>query len=119
MIEIMDIDTAGRARIARLVTYEMARLGITRSRVVREWVGRIGPATVTRIRSGDPKVAVETLAAVGDLLGMPRGFLLYVGAGDVDRIAASGGDPDLIRWTLDMINETDNNGSEGSKSRPA
>ena len=96
------IDETGRERIAILVSYELARLGMTRSRMRKEWSHRVSSATVDRVRTGKP-AGEQYLAAIGDLLGMPRGFLVYVGEGDAERIRTSGGDPDLIRWTLDLI----------------
>jgi hypothetical protein len=96
------IDETGRDRIAILVSYELARLGMTRTRMRKEWSHRVSSGTVDRIRTGKP-AGEQYLAALGDLLGMPRGFLQYVGRGDVERIKASGADADLIRWTLTLL----------------
>ena len=102
MIDVMT-DAQGRRWIAELVDYEVSRLGLTRTRMRKQWGSVISPATVDRVRHGDV-VGDQYLAAICGLLGMPRGYLQYVGEGDIDRIKTSGGDPDLIRWTLDLIN---------------
>lgn len=109
MLDLMT-DETGRRWIAELVSYEVGRLGLTRTRMKQQW-SRVSPATVDRVRRGDV-VGDQYLAAIGDLLGMPRGYLEYVGNGDIDRIKGSGGDPDLIRWTIDMI-EAEKNSATG------
>jgi hypothetical protein len=101
MIDVMT-DETGRRWIAELVQYEVSRLGLTRTRMRKQWGSVVSPATVDRVRRGEV-VGDSYLAAIGDLLGMPRGFLTYVGEGDVARIKTSGADPDLIRWVLDLL----------------
>ena len=101
MIDVMT-DAQGRRMLAELVSYEVSRLGLTRTRMRKEWGPVVSPATVDRVRRGEV-VGDQYLAAIGDRLGMPRGFLTYVAEGDIDRIKKSGGDPDLIRWTLDLL----------------
>lgn len=102
------IDTQGRSRIGRLVSAEISRRGMTGLRLASS--GRPGIATINRIKAGDPRVSLQMLRALGDKLGLPRDFLIYVGTGDVARIRASArpgnpDDADLIRWTEDLIDE--------------
>jgi hypothetical protein len=108
------IDTQGRMRIGRLVGAEMARRGITGHQLAAS--GRPRIATINRIKAGDPNVSETMLRALGDKLGLPRDFLIYVGTGDTRKISSSArpdhdDDPDLIRWTLDLI-QADNPGRE-------
>jgi hypothetical protein len=103
MILVM-MDTAGRRRIAELVRAEMARQGLSGPTI--DAGGRVSRATVDRVKRGDPRVSDTTLMALGDILGLPRGFLTYVGEADIAKIAASGADPDLVRWTLDLVAES-------------
>lgn len=103
------IDTTGRARIGTLVNAEMAKRGMTGARLAAG--GSPGIATINRIKAGDPKVSDFMLRALGDRLGLPRDFLIYVGTGDIRKIEASArpghdDDPDLIRWTVEMIRES-------------
>lgn len=78
------IDSRGRNRIGELST------------------GRVSRATINRAKRGDP-ISDTMLRALGDALGLPRDYLLYVGTGNVQKVQASGADPDLIRWTTDLI----------------
>ena len=105
------IDENGRRWIGALVGYEVGRLGLTRTRMRKQW-SRVSPATVERVTRGEA-VGDQYLAAIGDLLGMPRGYLQYVGAGDTDRIKGSGADADLIRWTVDLIDADSNDTATG------
>lgn len=50
-------------------------------------------------------------------LGMPRGYLLYVGNGDIGRIRESGADPDLIRYSLDLVGAKRLEPKQGRKRR--
>lgn len=95
------IDTQGRIRIGMLVRAAMGWQGLSGSRI--EAGGRVSRATVDRVKRGDPKVSDTMLRALGDTLGLPRDYLLYVGNGDIRKIQESGADPDLIRVTIDMI----------------
>lgn len=95
------IDTQGRARIAQLVRAVMGWEGLSAPKI--EAGGRVSRATVDRVKAGDPRVSDTMLRALGDALGLPRDYLLYVGSGDMKQIERSGADPDLIRVTLDMI----------------
>lgn len=116
MLDVM-IDETGRRIIGALVTYELGRLGLHRGRIKKEWT-RVSPATVDRIRRAEP-VGDQYLAAIGDLLSMPRGYLQYVGAGDVERIKNSGADADLIRWTLDLIKHEHDRSTAGMNGNGA
>lgn len=110
---IFMIDTAGRIRIGQFVRAAMGWQGLSGSRI--EAGGRVSRATVDRVKRGDPKVSDTMLRALGDTLGLPRDYLLYVGSGDARKIQESGADPDLIRVTIDMIRSapSDVRGVEG------
>jgi hypothetical protein len=95
------IDAAGRRRIGELVRAVMAWEDLTGDSIGAG--GRISRATVDRVKRGDPSVSDTTLHALGDVLELPRGFLLYVGDGDIEAIRQSGADPDLIVWTIRMM----------------
>lgn len=101
---IFMIDEQGRIRIGLFVRAAMGWTGLSGPRI--EAGGRVSRATVDRVKRGDPKVSDTMLRALGDTLGLPRDYLLYVGSGDERQIEKSGADPDLIRVTLDMIRES-------------
>lgn len=94
------IDSRGRTRIGETVKAVMAWEGYTGVGI--DSTGRVSRATINRAKRGD-EISDTMLRALGDALGLPRDYLLYVGAGDVRKIEASGADPDLIRWTTDLI----------------
>lgn len=94
------IDARGRVLIGETVKAVMAWEGYTGVGI--DSTGRVSRATINRAKRGDP-ISENMLRALGDALGLPRDYLLYVGAGNVRRIEASGADPDLIRWTTDLI----------------
>jgi hypothetical protein len=94
------IDTQGRARISALVKAVMGWEGMTGPKTAA--LGRPSIATINRIKAGE-EVTDTMLRAMGDRLKLPKDFLLYVGSGDVARIRNSGADPDLLRWTLDLV----------------
>lgn len=96
------IDRHGRARIARFVTEEIARRGIS-TRALGAAPGRPSLPTIKRIKAEDPDVSDTMLRAMGGKLGLPADWLIYIGTGDKRRIANSGADPDLIRVTLDLF----------------
>lgn len=98
------IDSRGRRRIAEFVKAAMGWSGVSGPAIER--TGRVSRATVDRIKRGDDRVSDTMLRALGDVLELPRDFLMYVGTGDAKQIAASGGDPDLVRWTLELIEES-------------
>lgn len=104
---ILFMDNAGRGRIAELVRASMGWQGL--SGVAIDGTGRVSRATVDRIKRGDPNVSDTTLRALGDVLGLPRDFLIYVGSGDIAAIRdAASADPDLVRWTLaSLFSNTD------------
>lgn len=113
LISMIDrIDSRGRQRIGELVTAVMRWQGLTGVELGN--AGRISRATLYRVKGGDV-VASTTLYQLGDALGLPRDYLLYVGRGDVRKIEASGGDPDLIRWTVDLI-QGEQGGQQGLSS---
>lgn len=95
------IDSNGRYWIGQTVRAAMSWEGLTGERI--EAGGRVSRATVDRVKRGDPRVSDNMLRTLGNVLGLPRDFLLYVGAGDIRRIEQSGADHDLIRWTIDLI----------------
>lgn len=95
------IDAQGRIRIGELVRAAIGWQGLSGPKI--EAGGRVSRATVDRVKRGDPKVSDTMLRALGDTLGLPRDYLLYVGSGDVKQIERSGADPDLIRVTLSLI----------------
>lgn len=94
------IDTRGRTRIGETVKAVMAWEGYTGVGI--DSTGRVSRATINRAKRGD-EISDTMLRALGDALGLPRDFLLYVGAGDVRKIENSGADQDLIRWTIELI----------------
>lgn len=99
------IDSSGRIRIGRFVKAAMGWQGLSGSRI--EAGGRVSRATVDRVKRGDPRVSETMLRALGDTLGLPRDYLLYVGSGNVRKIEESGADADLIRVTVDLIQSPD------------
>lgn len=98
------VDNRGRHRIGELVKAVMAWDGRTPTAIDRE--GRISRATVNRARAGR-EMGDTMYRALGDVLGLPKDYLLYVGAGDIRKVEASGADPDLVRWTVDLIRSDD------------
>lgn len=94
------IDARGRARIAKLVKHEIARQGRTAAEVGA--LGMPSLPTIKRVKAGE-EVSDEMLDALGGRLGLPRDFILYVGTGDVRKVRNSGAEPDLIRWSLELI----------------
>lgn len=97
---LLMVDARGRHQIGQLVNAVMAWEGLTGVGINNS--GRVSRATVNRAKRGD-QISDAMLRALGDALGLPRDFLLYVGTGDLRKIEASGADPDLIRWTVDLI----------------
>jgi len=96
------IDRLGRVRIARFVTDEIARQGLS-TRALGSAPGRPRLPTIKRIKAGDPDVSETMLRAMGGKLRLPADWLVYIGTGDVRRIRSSGASPDLIRVTLDLF----------------
>lgn len=96
------IDSHGRARIARFVTDEIARRGIS-ARSLGQAPGSPKLPTIKRIKAGDPDITDTSLRAMGGKLRLPADWLIYIGTGDTRRIRNSGADPDLIRVTLDLF----------------
>jgi hypothetical protein len=101
MVLMDEPQTEGRARVGELVRAVMAWEGLSGSKI--ESSGRVSRATVDRIKRGDPTVSDTMLRGLGDVLGLPRDFLLYVRDGNDQQVSRSGADPDLVRWTLDLM----------------
>lgn len=97
-------DARGRRRIGETIKAVMAWEGYTGVGIHN--TGRVSRPTINRAKRGD-QVSETMLRAIGDALNLPRDFLLYVGAGDTRRIESSGADPDLIRWTVELIRSDD------------
>ena len=96
--------------LSELVTAAMGWNGMSGPSISR--TGRIGLSTVNRVKRLEP-VSETMLRALGDVLGLPRDYLLYVGRVDVESIVRSAQwDRDLLRWTMDMLvrNEVGVNG---------
>ena len=106
------IDRTGRQRIAALVRATMGWRSLSGPGI--EATGRVSRATVDRVKRGDERISYTTLRALGDVLGLPRDFLIYVGTGDRRLIEASGAEPDLIRWVLDLFEEDPDAGVSSS-----
>jgi len=100
------IDRQGRARIARFVTDEIARQGLS-ARAVGAAPGRPSLPTIKRIKAGDTDISDTMLRALGGKLHLPADWLIYIGTGDTRRIRDSGASPDLIRVTLDLFDGHD------------
>jgi hypothetical protein len=65
--------------------------------------GQISRATLDRIKRHDT-VSDGILRALGDILDLPRDYLIHVGRGDVERIVRAGAaDPELLRWTMTLM----------------
>ena len=105
------IDAQGRTRIGETVKAVMAWEGYTGVGI--NSTGRVSRATINRAKRGDV-ISDTMLRALGDALGLPRDYLLYVGAGDVRKIEASGAEPDLIRWTVDLVVSSHSESDEAS-----
>lgn len=96
-----DMDEQGRSRVAELVKAAMGWRGTNGSKI--DAGGRVSRATIDRIKRRE-NVSEAMLRALGDVLGLPRDYLLYVGNGDVEAVISSGViDPDLLRWTLGLM----------------
>ena len=93
--------SADRRRIATFLRAALGWKGMTGVGLTS--TGRISRATIDRVKRGDPNVSDTMLRALGDALDLPRDFLIYVGEGDLSRINRATDDPDLIRWTTDLI----------------
>lgn len=102
MLALMD-DIEGRQRVGELVRAVMAWNGKSGPQI--DATGRVSRATVDRIKRGDATVSDTMLRGLGDVLGLPRDFLLYVKDGNAAAIERSGADPDLVRWTLDLMRD--------------
>lgn len=95
------IDDRGRERIAELVRAQMAWAGMSGPRI--HATGRVSRATVDRVKRKE-EVSETMLRALGDVLGLPRDFLLYVGRGDLVAVQRSAeSDPDLVRWAAELM----------------
>lgn len=100
------IDPEGRQRISAFV---YAALGWAGQNATRRFTGtgRVSQSTIERVKRGE-EVSETLLRALGDVLDLPRDYLLYIGHGNTDRIERLGDDADedlrdLIRWTLEHL----------------
>lgn len=103
-----EMTEAGRRRIAEFVHAALGWAGQNAQKNLAG-TGRVSKATIERVKRGED-VSDTMLRALGDVLGLPRDFLLYIGYGEVNRIerlmSESANDPnrrDLIRWTLEHL----------------
>lgn len=100
------IDEAGRRRIAEFMHAALGWAGANATKNL-SGTGRVGKGTVDRVKRGE--VVSETfLRAVGDVMGLPRDYLLYIGHADVERLSRLGQTDDadrqdLVRWTLEHL----------------
>ncbi|MGH3331544.1 MAG: hypothetical protein ACRDPJ_09620 [Nocardioidaceae bacterium] len=106
----------GQERVAELVKAAMGWRGISGPQI--DATGRVSRATVDRVKRRE-NVSDAMLRALGDILGLPRDYLLYVRNGDVEAVISSGAtDPDLLRWTLELMQDeiTDDQLSDRSQA---
>lgn len=104
------IDAAGRRRVGALVRAVMAWEGLSGPAIGAQ--GRVSRASIDRVKRGDDTISDTLLRALGDVLDLPRDFLLYVGNGDVEEVRNSGADPDLVRWTIALMSRPAPTGDE-------
>ena len=104
------IDTAGRQRVAELVRAQMGWVGLSGPGI--EATGRVSRATIDRVKRADTNVSDTMLRALGDVLGLPRDFLIYVGNANVEAIRQSGADSGLIQWVMLNLFGSNGNGAE-------
>lgn len=91
----------GRRNVAALVVAAMGWAGKSGPDISR--TGRVGLSTVNRVKRLEA-VSDTMLRALGDVLDLPRDYLLYVGRHDVENVIRAGRhDPDLLRWTIDLM----------------
>lgn len=99
------IPEVGRQRIAEFVHAALGWAGANASKKF-SGTGRVSKATMDRVKRGD-EVSETMLRAVGDVMELPRDYLLYIGHADVERLsrlAAMNDDQrDLVRWTLEHL----------------
>lgn len=100
------IDAEGRQRIAAFI---YALLGWDGPAVMNKLIGsgRVSKTTIDRVKRGEA-VSDTMLRAMGDVLDLPRDYLLYIGCGNVDRIErllpeADDDFREVLRWTLDLF----------------
>lgn len=103
----MTMDEAGRRRIAEFVHAALGWAGKDSNKKLLG-TGRVSKATIDRVKRAED-VSDAMLRGLGDVLDLPRDFLLYIGYGEVERIErlmtddADANLRDLIRWTLDHL----------------
>lgn len=113
------MDAEGRLRIAAFL---QALLGwdypVTAQKLLGS--GRVSPATIARAKRGEV-VSDTMLRVIGDVLGLPRDFLIYIGYGNADRIErllpeANDDFREVLRWTLDLFAGDDDPGEPRIRS---
>lgn len=115
MLALME-ETQGRQHVAELVRAMMAWSGLSGPAI--DATGRVSRASVDRIKRGDVTVSDTMLRALGDVLGLPRDYLLYVLRGDTAAIERSTADADLVRWTVDLMRDPVDDGLAVDESAP-
>jgi hypothetical protein len=100
------MDEAGRRRIAEFVHAALGWAGANASKNFSE-TRRVSKTTMDRVKRGEV-VSDTYLRAVGDVMGLPRDYLLYIGYADLDRLSRLGETSDadrqdLVRWTLEHL----------------
>jgi hypothetical protein len=95
------IEDQGRALIAQFVR-EYIPLSGTTAAALGAKAGTPKRNAIEKIKRGGI-VSPATLMSLGTKMGLPMKYLIYVGTRDTQRIAGSGADTDVIRFTLDLI----------------
>jgi hypothetical protein len=95
------IEEEGRHLIGQFVR-EYIPLSGTTAAALGAKAGTPKRNAIEKIKRGD-LVSPATLMSLGTKMGLPMKYLIYVGTRDTNRIASSGADPDVIRFTLDLI----------------
>lgn len=92
-----------------VVRDEIARRGLKQDEAAE--AAQVARSTLSRVIAGDPTVRPATFRAVEAALRLPRWFLDHVAAGDRAWVEASVTDPDLQRYTLDVMDEAEAEGA--------
>lgn len=101
-----------------IVRDELARQGYRQEKAAQQM--HIARSTLNRVLDGAETVQPVTLRAVEGFLDLPRRFLDYVIAGDIDRIKRlEGMDPDLRRHSVDALSDLGDTVLHDTKSQGA